>query len=146
MFLGALVALAVTLPVASHAKGKPLSVYTITYDPGGRIDEQIAKWKRVNRTHDLIRVDGRCISACTFITGLVPRNKICVTDRAVLEFHSSWYKDEYGRSHLSPSGNETQMSVFPRWVRDWVTARGSLKTTSLDPMRLETLLEVYRHC
>jgi len=37
-----------------------------------------------------VMIDGTCASACTMLLGVIPRNRICVTPRAVLAFHSAW--------------------------------------------------------
>ena len=34
-------------------------------------------------------IDGKCLSACTMVLGLVPSKQICVTPRARFGFHAA---------------------------------------------------------
>ena len=42
-------------------------------------------------------IDGPCLSACTMVLGVIPRDRICVTPRARLGFHAAWHPDDSGR-------------------------------------------------
>ena len=46
-------------------------------------------------------IDGACLSACTLVLGIVPRERICVTQRAMLGFHAAWMPGPAG-----PAGAE----------------------------------------
>ena len=35
-----------------------------------------------------VAIDGPCLSACTMVLGVIPRDRICVTTRARLGFHA----------------------------------------------------------
>ena len=35
-------------------------------------------------------IDGNCFSACTLVTAIIPKERICVTERAVFGFHAGW--------------------------------------------------------
>ena len=43
-------------------------------------------------------IDGPCLSACTLLTGIIPSDRVCVTQRAVLGFHAASYYDDASRS------------------------------------------------
>jgi hypothetical protein len=49
-------------------------------------------------------IDGSCYSACTLVTALVPRDKICITERAMLGFHAGWFENKAGERVTSPTG------------------------------------------
>src|SRR4051812_24738605 len=66
---------------ASHA------VVRIGDDRGGQIGAFIDKYQGLRTSGETVIIDGHCVSACTLVLGMVPRNKICVTPRASLGFH-----------------------------------------------------------
>jgi hypothetical protein len=90
-------------------------------DPGGQIGEYLAKY-RVLRASG---IDGTCASACTMLLGAIPRNRICVTPRAVLEFHAAWDPAPGGQV-VSSAGNQLLWSSYPSDVRKWIRRRGGL--------------------
>jgi hypothetical protein len=71
-------------------------------------------------------IDGPCLSACTMVLGVIPRDRLCVTPRARLGFHAAWRLNEAGRQVTSPDGTELLMSAYPQAVRDWIARRGGL--------------------
>ena len=71
-------------------------------------------------------IDGPCLSACTMVLGVIPRDRLCVTPRARLGFHAAWQLNEAGRQVTSPDGTELLMSAYPQPIRDWIARRGGL--------------------
>jgi hypothetical protein len=71
-------------------------------------------------------IDGPCLSACTMVLGVIPRDHLCVTPRARLGFHSAWRPDEAGRPVVSRDGTQLLMTVYPQQVRNWIARRGGL--------------------
>jgi hypothetical protein len=71
-------------------------------------------------------IDGRCLSACTMVLGIIPRGHICVTARAQLGFHAAWRPDETGRQVTSRDGTQLLMDNYPQQVREWIARRGGL--------------------
>src|SRR5580692_11902390 len=69
----------------------------IVGDPGGGVSSYIQKFEQVRASGEHIVIDGPCLSACTLLTGIVPRDHICVTQRAVLGFHAASYYDDTSR-------------------------------------------------
>src|SRR5437588_13050504 len=65
-------------------------------DPGGRIDKYLQKFAKLRHSRERIIVDGTCNSACTLLLGTVPRNRICVTERASRGFHAGCVFDDEG--------------------------------------------------
>jgi hypothetical protein len=71
-------------------------------------------------------VDGNCLSACTLVLGLVPRERICATQRARFGFHAAWMPDRDGRPVTSPLGTQALWSIYPASVRRWINQHGGL--------------------
>jgi hypothetical protein len=97
----------------------------ISDDPGGQIGAYLAKYQALRASGDRVEIDGTCASACTMLLGLIPRNRICVTPRAVLAFHSAWTPTSEGEQ-ISSAGNYYLWSNYPSDVRKWIIAHGGL--------------------
>ena len=97
----------------------------ISDDPGGEIGAYLAKYQALRASGDRVEIDGSCASACTMLLGVIPRNRICVTPRAVLAFHSAWTPTSEGEQ-ISSAGNYYLWSNYPSDVRKWIIAHGGL--------------------
>ena len=62
----------------------------ISDDVGGRIGAYVEQYSQVKQNGERVVIDGTCLSACTLVLGIVPRDRICVTRRAMLGFHAAW--------------------------------------------------------
>jgi hypothetical protein len=60
------------------------------------------------------------------VLGAIPRNRICVTSRAVLGFHAAYDLDQSGRQVTSRGGTSVLINHYPRHVRSWIARRGGL--------------------
>src|SRR4249920_3472753 len=60
----------------------------IVSSPGGAVDAYFAAFARVRESVERVIIDGPCLSACTLVLSTIPRNRICVTRRAVLGFRA----------------------------------------------------------
>jgi hypothetical protein len=58
----------------------------ISDDAGGQIGDYAAKYRALRSSGETVMIDGICASACTMPLGTIPRNRICVTRRAILAF------------------------------------------------------------
>src|SRR5580692_2319740 len=83
MILRAMSALMVLTMSAASAS----ATVTIYDASGGQIGGYLAKYEAIRDSGEPVVIDGACASACTLLLGVVPQNRICVTSRAVLEFH-----------------------------------------------------------
>ena len=108
------------------AASPSLSAVRITSDPGGQIGPYMAKLDALRNSGQSVVIDGPCLSACTMVLGVIPRDRLCVTNRARLGFHAAWRLNEAGRQVTSPDGTELLMSAYPQPVRDWIVRRGGL--------------------
>src|ERR1700726_2614484 len=98
----------------------------ITSDPGGELGAYLQKFESLRNSGQSVIIDGPCLSACTMVLGVIPRDHLCVTSRARLGFHAAWRLNEAGRQVTSPVGTELLMSTYPQPVRDWIARRGGL--------------------
>lgn len=120
----ACVALAAMFLLSSMAAAS--ATVRISDDPGGQIGDYLARFTALRSSGELVEIDGTCASACTMILGTIPRDRICVTPRAVLEFHSAWDPSPSGGEVTSPAGNQILWSTYPGPVRKWISRHGGL--------------------
>ena len=119
LLLSALIGLA---PAAAHADLR------ITRDHGGYVTEYKAKYERIAARKERVIIDGICNSACTMVFGIVPLNKVCVTPRASLGFHSAYYDKAFtfGIKVTSREGTSDLMAYYPPPVKEWISRNGGL--------------------
>src|SRR5215467_13469825 len=98
----------------------------ITGDSGGQIGAYLQRIDSMRRSGDRVVIDGPCLSACTMVLGAIPRNRICVTSRAVLGFHAAYDLDQNGMQVTSRGGTALLMNHYPQHVRSWIARRGGL--------------------
>ena len=60
----------------------------ILASPGGEVGSYIKLFSVLRQSGQRVIVDGPCFSACTLVLSSIPRNRICVTQKAVLGFHA----------------------------------------------------------
>ena len=118
----------------------------IVNDPGGEVSAYVSKFHEMRASGEHVVIDGPCLSACTLLTGIVPRDHVCVTNRAVLGFHAASYYDDASRS-LVPTreGSRLVMSLYPQEIRSWIGRHGGLRP-QLITMRGRDLTAIYRTC
>lgn len=110
-------------------------------DPGGDIDTYTMWWKRVARSGESVRITGDCISACTFVVGLIPTNRICVGPRARLGIHMA-------STENGPNKRLTrwvQRTYYPQWINDWIKTKPPL-TDDITWMTAKTLRAHFKAC
>jgi hypothetical protein len=116
--LGAVMA-ALTVSSASATK-------RISGDAGGQIGPYLENLVALRSSGERVVIDGPCLSACTMVLGVIPRERICVTSRARLGFHAAWHPGDDGRPIMSRGGTQLLMDVYPQPVRRWIARRGGL--------------------
>ena len=97
----------------------------ISDDRGGQIGDYLNKFHALRENGEQVMIDGTCASACTMLLGVIPQNRICVTPRAVLAFHSAWTPTSEGEQ-ISSAGNYYLWSNYPPAVRKWIIQHGGL--------------------
>jgi hypothetical protein len=98
----------------------------IAGDGGGQIGAYIQRHAAMRQSGERVVIDGPCLSACTMVLGAIPRNRICVTSRAVLGFHAAYDLDQSGQQVTSYGGTSLLMAHYPQHVRSWIARRGGL--------------------
>jgi len=98
----------------------------ITGDGGGQLGAYLQRHEAMRQSGERVVIDGPCLSACTMVLGAIPRNRICVTSRAVLGFHAAFHLDPAGGQVTSRGGTLLLMSQYPQQVRKWIARRGGL--------------------
>jgi hypothetical protein len=110
---------------ALTASAAPAAV-RIKADPGGQIGPYLEELEQLRGSGERVIIDGPCLSACTMVLGVIPRNRICVTPRARLGFHAAWHPGENGRQVTSRAATQLLMDIYPEHVRAWIKERGGL--------------------
>jgi hypothetical protein len=98
----------------------------ISEDRGGQIGQYLQAFATVRSSGENVVIDGNCLSACTLVLGLIPRERICATSRARLGFHAAWMPDESGRPVTSTMGTQALWNIYPHKVRSWIGRHGGL--------------------
>ncbi len=112
--------------VAALAISNASAAVRIKADPGGQIGPYLENLALLRSSGEKVIIDGPCLSACTMVLGVIPRNRICVTSRARLGFHAAWHPGENGRPIPSRAATQLLMDIYPEHVRSWIKERGGL--------------------
>jgi hypothetical protein len=122
-----IVMIAITGP-ALATPVSPLAGERILDDSGGRIGNYLTRYEALRNRR--VAIDGTCASACTLLLGVIPRDRICVTPRAVLAFHAAWDLSLTGLQTNAP-GTKYLWSHYPDSVRRWITRHGGLRSQTI---------------
>lgn len=118
----------------------------ISGDPGGEVSSYVQKYRQIRDSGQRVVIDGNCLSACTLLTGIIPRNRICITERAVLGFHAASYYDDASRSLVpTRAGSRVVMGYYPAEIRRWIGRHGGL-TPHVIELRGRELASMYQTC
>ena len=117
----------------------------ITGDTGGQIGPYLENLVAIRQSGQRVIIDGPCLSACTMVLGVIPRDRICVTRRARLGFHAAWHHGENGRAETNRGGTQLLMAVYPQNVKNWINRRGGL-TREMKYLTGRELASMYPAC
>src|SRR5258708_3228926 len=95
------VAVLVGAAMAVSAVSSATAAVRISNDFGGQIGHYLDRYTAMRDSGERVVIDGSCLSACTLVLGVVPRDRICVTARARLGFHAAWRSGEKSRNDSS---------------------------------------------
>jgi hypothetical protein len=143
---GALASAVVGFVLSAMAASPVAAEVRIAGDPGGEVASYVRKFEAVRASGERVVIDGPCLSACTLLLGIVPRDHICITHQAVLGFHAASYYDDASRS-LVPTreGSRLVMQVYPPQIRSWIVRHGGLRPALIE-LRGRELAEMYPAC
>src|SRR5215831_16354768 len=131
------------LPVAfahsSHAMKR------IDGDMGGPLGTYLLMFAAIRDSGERVMIDGDCFSACTLVTALIPRDRICITERAALGFHAGWFENKTGERITSPTGTRVLYEMYPPTIRNWIARRGGLGARTI-VLEGRELAAIYRYC
>ena len=130
--------------IASSSSSASATV-RISGDPGGQIGAYFAQYIQLRDSGENVVIDGPCMSACTLVVSLIPRSRICVTDRALLGFHAAWTPDDDGRPLPSWRATKLLYETYPPNVRRWINRKGGLTPRTI-LLRGRELSSMYRSC
>ncbi len=114
-------------------------IVRIADDRGGRIGTYVDKYSSLRSSGDTVVIDGLCASACTIVLGALPPERILFTQNAVLGFHAAWDFGPNGRAITNAAATQLLYSMYPPSVRQWIAARGGLKSRMIF-MKARTML------
>lgn len=98
----------------------------ISEDRGGQIGQYLQKLALLRSSGQRVVIDGNCLSACTLLLGMIPRNRVCATSRARLGFHAAWMPDADGRPVTSAMGTRALWDRYPSGIKHWIRRHGGL--------------------
>lgn len=88
---------------------------TVYGDPGGDIFTFMSHYQQMKDSHEKLRVDGVCASACTYFLNILPQDSVCATDQAWFGFHGVY--SGFGGFN-EPFTQWSQAIAYPQFVRD----------------------------
>ncbi len=94
-------------------------------DMGGSLGKYLLRFTRIRDSGERVIIDGNCHSACTLVT-IIPKERICVTRRAVLGFHAGWVDERNGKRVTSAEGTRVLFELYPPTIRSWISDHGGL--------------------
>jgi hypothetical protein len=114
--------------VAALSASTAHATMVISSDRGGLISDYAARFITARDSGEQVVIDGACLSACTLVVGMVPREKVCATPKAVLGFHSAWRPAGGGKRVNSSVASQAMLDVYPADLRKWISHRGGLSS------------------
>ena len=120
--------------------------FRILASPGGEVVSYLRVFKAVRESGQQVVIDGPCCSACTLVLSTIPRERICVTSRAVLGFHAPRWVDRKGKQYAASSTTTQAVAdTYPTDVQVWISRHGGLKPRPI-LLRGRELAAMYPRC
>src|SRR5436190_7675769 len=101
------------------------AVTRIRDDMGGPLGRYLRMFATMRDSGERVIIDGNCFSACTLVT-IIPKERICITGRAVLGFHAGWIDDKTGKQITSSEFTRALFEQYPPAIRSWIIKHGGL--------------------
>lgn len=122
----------------------------IQSDHGGYVDDYEAHYAASRKRGDLYKIDGLCISACTFITGTIPVDRVCITKYARMGFHAAWYRDDDDKKQFADDGTSIGWQLFSPEIIALLKKKGwngpEQNQDKLIWVGFDELKQIYRVC
>src|SRR6266496_3113995 len=114
-------------------------------DKGGSLGKYLLMFAAIRDSGERVVIDGSCFSACTLVTVMIPKDRVCITERAALGFHAGWVDDLEGKRVISAEGTQLLYQMYPPMIRKWITRHGGLGA-NITVMKGRELASLYRAC
>lgn len=125
------VAAAAFLLLHFFAAGTGEATVLIQDDLGGLLGDYLLMFRNVRNSGEHVIIDGRCFSACTIVTGLIPRDRICVTSRAMFGFHTARGPDARGKLATNRAVTRMLYTLYPAPIKGWLKRNGGLGSDTI---------------
>jgi hypothetical protein len=135
--VGMLLWAGLTLPASAQTR--------IEDDMGGSLGRYLLRFAAIRDAGERVVIDGNCFSSCTLVTALIPKDRVCITERAALGFHASWVDAKNGHRRISIEGTRALFQMYPRMIRSWITRNGGLGERTI-VLKGRELAEFYPFC
>jgi hypothetical protein len=113
-------------------------------DMGGPLGKYLLRFTKLRDSGERVVIDGHCHSACTLVT-MIPKERICVTSRAVLGFHAAWMDDRNGYRASSTEWTRSLFELYPPTIRRWINEHGGLSDRII-LLKGQALTAIYPLC
>lgn len=120
----AILAALILLPCSWPGAGS--AAVRIENDHGGRIGTYMRRFSSLRDSGESVIIDGDCVSACTLVLSYIPKERICVTRKARLGFHSAWKPGFLGIRVFNAAGTAILYNRYPAEIRNWLVQSGGL--------------------
>lgn len=104
--------------------------YTVKWDLGGNVGEYRRRYEKLRDDGKKVIIDGICNSACTTAFGIMPKDKLCVTDYASLGFHQASFdkRSTGGKRVKSMEATADLMNGYKKYppLAKWIEENGGL--------------------
>ena len=121
------------------------AVTRIENDKGGSLGKYLLMFAAIRDSGERVVIDGSCFSACTLVTAMIPKDRICITEQAMLGFHAGWVDDLEGKRVISAEGTQLLYQMYPPMIRKWISHHGGLGPNII-VMKGRELASFYRSC
>jgi hypothetical protein len=95
----------------------------ITDDGGGIITEFEQRYSTLKAADQLVILDGDCASACTLVLNIMPRERVCITPRVRLGFHSAAIRRNF-QIEFSQAGTDMVFKAYPEVIKKLLRSKG----------------------
>jgi hypothetical protein len=103
-----------------------LATVLIRDDSGGPVGGYMQRYAAIRDSGEDVVIDGQCLSACTLVLALVPRERICLTRQAVFGFHAAMAQQEWRYPGAANAATRVLWELYPEPVRKLIAERGGL--------------------
>jgi hypothetical protein len=86
----------------------------------------LQRFASIRDSGERVIIDGECLSACTLVLALVPRNRICLTPNATFGFHAAVAHEEWRYPGASNAATNALLAMYPQMIRKLIASKGGL--------------------